>query len=127
MKKILLGFLITLFLSVSVNAENHLQPPLDSDGETFNFYWTQMPAVCGPRADVAGWITKHEFTPVSVSFGRENGQAEGQVVYVVTVYINPGYQMMAIAETQTSPDLCILFRTFDLQINPSLTNPGLPS
>ena len=50
---------------------------------------------------------------------------QGQVVYVVTVYISPDYQMAAIAETPTSPDLCVLFRTFDLQLNPNLVKPGL--
>tara|TARA_E500000318_G_scaffold109771_1_gene123511 strand:- start:10 stop:387 length:378 start_codon:yes stop_codon:yes gene_type:complete len=123
MQKFIITILLTVFLSISVKAESHLQP--ENDVETFNFYWTQMPAVCAPRGDVAGWITKHQFTPVSVSFGRENGQKENDVVYVVTIYINPEYQMAAIAETQTSPDLCILFRTFDLQINPNLTQPGL--
>ena len=114
---------MSLFLSISVNAENHLQPKKEKD--TFNFYWTQMPAVCAPREDIAAWVAKHEFTPVSVSYGRENGQQQGQVVYVVTVYISPDYQMAAIAETPTSPDLCVLFRTFDLQLNPNLVKPGL--
>ena len=123
MQKLIITILLSLFLSASVNAENHLQPK--TERETFNFYWTQMPAVCAPRADIADWIAKHEFTPVSVSFGRENGQQQGNVVYVVTVYISPDYQMAAIAETATSPDLCVLYRTFDLQLNPNLVKPGL--
>ena len=123
MQKFLITILVSLFLSVPVSAENHLQP--NKERETFNFYWTQMPAVCAPREDIADWIVKHDFTPVSVSYGRENGQQQGQVVYVVTVYISPDYQMAAIAETPTSPDLCVLFRTFDLQLNPNLVKPGL--
>ena len=123
MQKLLITILLSLFLSVSVNANNHLQP--EKEKETFNFYWTQMPAVCAPREDIAAWVAKHEFTPVSVSYGRENGQQQGQVVYVVTVYISPDYQMAAIAETPTSPDLCVLYRTFDLQLNPNLVKPGL--
>ena len=123
MQKFLITILVSLFLSVPVNAENHLQP--NKERETFNFYWTQMPAVCAPREDIAAWIEKHDFIPVSVSYGRENGQQQGQVVYVVTVYISPDYQMAAIAETPTSPDLCVLYRTFDLQLNPNLVKPGL--
>ena len=123
MQKLIITILLSLFLSASVNAENHLQPK--NDVETFNFYWTQMPAVCAPREGIAAWIVKHNFTPVSVSYGRENGQQRGQVVYVVTVYISPDYQMAAIAETPTSPDLCVLYRTFDLQLNPNLVKPGL--
>ena len=123
MQKLLITILVSLFLSTSISAENHLQP--EQEKETFNFYWTQMPAVCAPREDMAAWIVKHDFTPVSVSYGRENGQQQGQVVYVVTVYISPDYQMAAIAETPTSPDLCVLYRTFDLQLNPNLVKPGL--
>ena len=123
MQKLLITILLSLFLSVSVYANNHLQPEKEKD--TFYFYWTQMPAVCAPREDIAAWVAKHEFTPVSVSYGRENGQQQGQVVYVVTVYISPDYQMAAIAETPTSPDLCVLYRTFNLQLNPNLVKPGL--
>ena len=65
MQKLLITILLSLFLSVSVNANNHLQPEKEKD--TFNFYWTQMPAVCAPREDIAAWVAKQEFTPVSVS------------------------------------------------------------
>ena len=129
MQKFLITILFTLFLSFTANAENHLHEdklsPEDSDVETFNFYWTQMPTVCAPREDIAAWLIKHEFTPVSVSFGKENGIQENRVVYAITLYINPTYQMAAIAETQNSPDKCVLFRTFDLQLNPNLVQPGL--
>ena len=84
-----------------------------------------MPTVCAPREDIAAWLVKHEFTPVSVSFGKEDGRQENRVVYAITLYINPTYQMAAIAETQNSPDKCVLFRTFDLQLNPNLVQPGL--
>ena len=78
MQKLLTTILVSLFLSTSISAENHLQP--EQEKETFNFYWTEMPAVCAPREDIAAWIVKHDFTPVSVSYGRENGQQQGQVI-----------------------------------------------
>ncbi len=123
MRTLLITILLSLFLSVSVNAENHLD---ESETQTFNFYWTEMPTVCAPRGDIERWLLKHQFTPVSVSFGKENGQYEGNIVYAITLYINSTQQMAAVAETRTSPDKCVLFRTFDLQLNPNLT-PGIDS
>ena len=122
MQKLLLTILISIFLALPSNAENHLQP--ESEIEKFNFYWTQMPTVCAPRGEVERWLVKHEFTPVSVSFGRENGRQENNIVYAITLYINKTQQMTAVAETQNSPDKCVLFRTFDLQVNPSLYKPS---
>tara|TARA_S200000501_G_C20261214_1_gene498674 strand:- start:62 stop:442 length:381 start_codon:yes stop_codon:yes gene_type:complete len=124
MQKFLLTFLITLFLSISATAENHLQNDKVPETETFDFYWSQMPTVCAPRAEVTRWLMKHKFVPVSVSFGKENGQADGRVVYAITMYIAEN-QMAAVAETQTSADVCVLFRTYDVQVNPNLVKPGL--
>ena len=125
MQKFLITILFTLFLSFTANAENHLQNDKVPETETFDFYWSQMPTVCAPRSEVTRWLIKHNFVPVSVSFGKEDGRQENRVVYAITLYINPTYQMAAIAETQNSPDKCVLFRTFDLQLNPNLVKPGL--
>jgi len=124
MQKLLLTFLITLFLSVSATAENHLQNDKVPETETFDFYWSQMPTVCAPRAEVTRWLMKHNFVPVSVSFGKENGKEDGRIVYAITMYIAEN-QMAAVAETQTSADVCVLFRTYDIQVNPNLVKPGL--
>ena len=124
MQKFLLTFLITLFLSISATAENHLQNDKVPEAETFDFYWSQMPTVCAPRAEVTRWLMKHDFVPVSVSFGKEDGKKDGRVVYAITMYI-PKNQMAAVAETQTSADVCVLFRTYDIQVNPNLVKPGL--
>jgi len=124
MQKLLLTFLITLFLSVSATAENHLQNDKVPETETFDFYWSQMPTVCAPRAEVTRWLMKHDFVPVSVSFGKEDGKKDGRVVYAITMYISKN-QMAAVAETQTSADVCVLFRTYDIQVNPNLVKPGL--
>ena len=68
---------------------------------------------------------KHNFVPVSVSFGKEDRKEDGRVVYAITMYISEGNQMAAVAETQTSADVCVLFRTYDIQVNPNLVKPGL--
>jgi len=124
MQKFLLTFLITLFLSISATADNHLQNDKVPEAETFDFYWSQMPTVCAPRAEVTRWLMKHDFVPVSVSFGKEDGKKDGRVVYAITMYISKN-QMAAVAETQTSADVCVLFRTYDIQVNPNLVKPGL--
>ena len=124
MQKFLLTFLITLFLSISATAENHLQNDKVPEAETFGFYWSQMPTVCAPREEVTRWLMKHDFVPVSVSFGKEDGKKDGRVVYAITMYISEN-QMAAVAETQTSADVCVLFRTYDIQVNPNLVKPGL--
>ena len=125
MQKFLLTFLITLLLSISATAENHLQNDKVPEAETFDFYWSQMPTVCAPRAEVTRWLMKHNFVPVSVSFGKEDGKKDGRIVYAITMYISEGNQMAAVAETQTSADVCVLFRTYDIQVNPNLVKPGL--
>ena len=56
--------------------------------------------------------------------GKENGKEDGRIVYAITMYIAEN-QMAAVAETQTSADVCVLFRTYDIQVNPNLVKPGL--
>ena len=129
MQKFLITILFTLFLSFTANAENHLHEdklsPEDSDVETFNFYWTQMPAVCAPRQDIAEWIVKHEFTPVSVSFGRTGGKPDGAIVYIVTLFTNDKYEQTTTVQTPGGNEVCILYKTFDMKLNPNLGKQGL--
>ena len=123
---IIIMFTLGLALaSTNAKSENHLQNDKVPETETFDFYWSQMPTVCAPRSEVTRWLMKHKFVPVSVSFGKEDGKEDGRVVYAITMYISEGNQMAAVAETQTSADVCVLFRTYDIQVNPNLVKPGL--
>ncbi len=101
------------------------QPEQSIPQEKFDFYWSQMPTVCADRMEVVKWLDKHMFAPVSMSFGRENGRPEGTAVYVVTIFVNDNYSMAATVETPTSDEVCILFRTYDMQLNPALKPQGL--
>ena len=74
---IIIMFTLGLALaSTNAKSENHLQNDKVPETETFDFYWSQMPTVCAPRSEVTRWLIKHNFVPVSVSFGKEDGKAE---------------------------------------------------
>ena len=73
--------------------------------------------------EVARWLAKHEFTAVSMSFGREGGVATGEIVYVVTMFVNDKYEQTTTVETPGGSEACILFKTFDMKLNPNL-KPG---
>ena len=115
MRTLLIAILITLGVSTILMAEH--------EQKKYDFFWSNMPTVCAEKPVVDEWIIDNQFDPVSVGFGRENGQADGDIVYAVTIYINPSYQMAAVVETPDGEESCIVFRTFDLQLNPNL-KPG---
>ena len=129
MQKFLLIIVLAILLASPIRAQQtpDQSPTLPSlEGEQkFDFYWSQMPTVCADRTEVVKWLDKHEFAPVSMSFGRENGKSDGAAVYVVTIFVNDNYSMAATVETPTSDEVCILFRTYDMQLNPALSPQGL--
>ena len=56
---------------------------------------------------------------LNISFGREGGRENGQIVYIVSYWVNVSNdQSMATVMTPGSPYSCVLFRTFDLKLNP---------
>ena len=116
MRTLLIAILITLGVSTIAIAEH------EHERKKYDFYWSNMPTVCALKPVVDEWIKDNEFDPVSVGFGRENGRADGDIVYAVTIYINPSYQMAAVVETPNGVESCIAFRTFDLKLNVGLLN-----
>ena len=46
-------------------SENHLPPTPEPE---FDFWWSNMPSVCGQKPEVVKWLDKHKFTHVSMSF-----------------------------------------------------------
>ncbi len=115
MRTLLIAILITLGVSTVYGSEH--------EQKKYDFYWSNMPTVCALKPVIQDWIIDNDFDPVSVGFGRENGRQDGDIVYAVTIYINPSYQMAAVVETPDGEESCIVFRTFDLQLNPNL-KPG---
>ena len=100
-------------------ADQHLPPTPEPE---FDFWWSNMPSVCGQRSEVIKWLAKHEFTPVSVSFGKNGGKATGEVVYIVTLFTNNKYEQTTTVETPNGNEICILYKTFDMKLNPNLVS-----
>ena len=81
MKKLILLF--TFLLTSVVFADTHEE----SDIEKYNFYWNQVPVVCAAPKEIDRWANDKGFMPLSISYGRANGQPDGEIVYIVTYYI----------------------------------------
>ena len=122
MKKLLLSILGLLLLTSITIAE-------ESDIKKYNFYWDQVPVVCGAPEEIDRWAYDKGFTPLSMSYGKEGGDKDGAVVYIVVYYLNKDNgETFATVTTPTGKDVCVVFRTFNLQLNPAIMEqygPGL--
>ena len=122
MKKLLLSILGLLLLTSVTIAE-------ESDIKKYNFYWDQVPVVCGAPEEIDRWANDKGFTPLSLSYGKEGGDKDGAVVYIVVYYLNKDNgETFATVTTPTGSDVCVIFRTFNLQLNPKIMEqygPGL--
>ena len=98
-------------------SENHLPPTPEPE---FDFWWSNMPSVCGQKPEVVKWLDKHKFTPVSMSFGRDGGTSNGEIVYIVTLFTNDKYEQTTTVQTPNGNEVCILYKTFDMKLNPAL-------
>ena len=86
----------------------------------YNLYMMQYPMMCGSPDDVDHYIKDNKFTAINISFGKENANEDGQVVFAITYYINDKHQTLAVAETPNDPYKCMIFHTFDMQMNTNL-------
>ena len=122
MKKLLLSILGLLLLTSVTIAE-------ESDIKKYNFYWDQVPVVCAAPEEIDRWAYDKGFTPLSMSYGKEGGKSDGAVVYIVVYYLNKDNgETFATVTTPTGKDVCVIFRTFNLQLNPEIMEqygPGL--
>ena len=122
MKKLLLSILGLLLLTSITIAE-------ESDIKKYNFYWDQVPVVCGAPEEIDRWAYDKGFNPLSMSYGKEGGDKDGAVVYIVVYYLNKDNgETFATVTTPTGSDVCVIFRTFNLQLNPKIMEqygPGL--
>ncbi len=120
MKKLIIA--LTLLIS-SFAFAGHDIPHTEQDGEKFNFWWEQVPAVCSTSDEIERWAEFKNFTPINMSFGREGGTPDGRIVYIVVYWINEEQETFASVSTPEQPDeACIVFRTFDLKLNTGLMN-----
>ena len=115
---VVLVFLFGMTLTWNhAKAESHLPPTPEPE---YDFWWSNMPSVCGMSAEVDKWIEKHKFIPVSVSFGRDGGRPDGEIVYIVTLFTNDKYEQTTTVQTPNGNEVCILYKTFDMKLNPAL-------
>ena len=121
MRKLL--FIILFSIGVFNFSYAEHEPDTRSPVEKFNFWWEQVPAVCSTTDEIERWAEYKKFTPVNMSFGREGGSPDGQIVYIVVYWINEEQETFASVSTPQDPDqACIVFRTFDLKLNTDLLN-----
>ncbi len=122
MKKLILSLIIGVFTAVSSYAEENIT-------ELPGWWWEQFPAVCVPNTTLWEYADRNDLQPLNVSYGKEGGKSDGAVVYIVVYYLNKeNGETFATVTTPTGKDVCVIFRTFNLQLNPKIMEqygPGL--
>ena len=118
MKKILLSILLGVFLAMASYAQEP-QEPEDRIENLPGVWWEKIPAVCVENSTLFDYAKRNELQALNRSFGRTGGKPDGEVVYVVTYWVNI-YNDMSMASVQVpgANYSCVLYRTFDLQVNP---------
>ena len=86
----------------------------------YNLMMMSYPMMCGTPEDVDRYIADNNFTPINISFGKENANEDGAVVFAITYYINDKHQTLSVAETPNDPYKCMIYHTFDMQMNTNL-------
>ena len=104
MKKILT--LIILLFSTAAYAERY-------NTGTYNFYFVEIPALCGSFEETNRYLKEHRFEPATISLGRTGSKPDGQPVYMVTIYINSDDEVLAAIDAPESSERCLLFHTFN--------------
>ena len=105
MKKILL-VLSLLFASVAY---------ADHDESLSNYYFTQVPVLCGTPDDIQVYVEHFKFKPYYISLGREGMVENGQPVYMITYYVSEnGTQALTTIDVPSGTEKCIMTHTFDL-------------
>jgi len=132
MKKLILSLIIGVTLAFSsfanepetwlYNQMPFAQVPNDKPSlqdELPGVWWEHIPAICVDNQVLEDYAEKKELQLLNISFGREGGRPEGQIVYIVSYWVNVhNDQSMATVMTPGSTYSCVLFRTFDLKLNP---------
>ena len=132
MKKLILSLIIGVFVALSSYAEEpetwlynkmpYAQAPDDRPSlqdELPGVWWEHIPAICVENQVLEDYADKKGLQLLNLSFGKEGGVDSGQIVYIVSYWVNiHNDQSMATVMTPGSNYSCVLFRTFDLKLNP---------
>ena len=125
MKKLLLTLILGLFLTASINAEEHNNPD-EQVQELPGMFWEHFPSICVNNETLIEFTKRKKLDVFNVSYGKAGGKEDGEIVYIVTYWVDfVGNNTMATVTTPSSSYSCVLFRTFDVQVNPNLYQPRL--
>ena len=115
-------FITLLFIFAMTLVFNHAKAEDETEDKIgkYNLQFMSYPMMCGLPEDVDRYIADNEFTPINVSFGKESAKEDGNIVFAITYYINDKHQTLAVAETPNDPFKCMIFHTFDMQMNTTL-------
>lgn len=112
MKNLIRTFII-LTLLVSVYFVNNAKAE-----EQNGMYGASLPALCGPTETVRQIIEEKGLVVFSISNGRTGGKPDGDVVYMVTQWVDPlGDSQMVTVTGLSGAETCIYYISFDTVIN----------
>ena len=120
LKLIIFGaVLITMSTFAMAEQETSPLPEMPQDNLQGQFYWLQMPVICGTSESVIAFIEKNEMTLVNVSVGRDRAKPDGEPVFIVSYYVDSTYtQSLVVMSTMNGMESCMLYTTFDLRFMP---------
>tara|TARA_Y100000296_G_scaffold15414_2_gene18143 strand:+ start:456 stop:845 length:390 start_codon:yes stop_codon:yes gene_type:complete len=120
LKLIIFGaVLITMSTFAMAEQETSPLPEMPQDNLQGQFYWLQMPVICGTSESVLAFIEKNEMTLVNVSIGRDRAKPDGEPVFIVSYYVDSTYtQSLVVMSTMNGMESCMLYTTFDLRFMP---------
>ena len=139
MKKLILSIIISVFVAVTSYAQEpetwlYSQVPSATPSdkpsgdkptlqdELPGVWWEHIPAICVQNEVLEQYAERKELQLLNLSFGREGGKTDGEIVYIISYWVNiHNDQSMATVTTPGSTYSCVLFRTFDMQLNPYFT------
>ena len=112
MKKLILSIIISVFVAMAAYADDVIEM-------LPGIWWERVPAVCVAQTDLYEFAFRKELQPLNRSFGREGGREDGSVVYIITYWVNiHNDQSMASVMVPGADYECVLYRTFDMELNP---------
>ena len=118
MKKLILTIILCLSTAIAF-AEEKDRKAEDRIENLPGIWWEQVPTVCVPNTTLLEFTQRKGFQPLNRSFGRNKGQPDGEIVYIVTYWVNvKDNQVMSSVMVPNAEYSCVLYRTFDLQVNP---------
>ena len=82
-------------------------------------WWEKVPTLCLPNEILWEYADEKGMQPLNVSYGRKGAKPDGEIVYIVTYWVGiETNETMASVQVPEGDYSCVLFRTFDTQLNP---------